>query len=536
MSTPVEHKLPQRSATVSSSLTRNTSVSDDEAIPDTDSSETTNLLLERLQAWKHMCGNLEDYVSTTAKIAKSQSKDHEKILKTVSEPLKEGNHFSSSEGGVNSLFETMRNKSQEMINMHLETEQNLKGSVLPTLERLHKEIKNKSKELKSGAVKGAKVVEKARQATQKHIELLGQHTASHAAAVHNKMETQHDPYVLRRGINHRLNKQVAEENNHRNDILAIQNSFAQFEAHVLQTIQGVFDQFFQFMGGQLDRQRSMYTEILGTAQRIPADFEWMNFCMTNDAKLVNPDSPPRSVSSITYPNMDHPATQPLIEGSLERRSRAMIKGYSTGYYVVTPARYLHEFKDNDDFRKDPTPELSLYLPDCVIGAIDGAKFNVKGKDVSSGKVGNAFHTNTELSFKAHSPNDAEKWWTVIKNCTRGTTVATSAAAAGAATSPVSPVATSPAATNPADAGVAASTSQAQPPVYAEKEKEAAVASSSAAPAAPAAAAAPAAVPAAEKSVDAKDHAASPTPGLNRTTSTASHFHGAPGGSAVQENL
>lgn len=28
-----------------------------------------------------MCGNLEDYVSTTAKISKSQSKDYEKILK-----------------------------------------------------------------------------------------------------------------------------------------------------------------------------------------------------------------------------------------------------------------------------------------------------------------------------------------------------------------------------------------------------------------------------------------------------------------------
>lgn len=42
MSTPTspgEHKLPQRSATVSSGFTRRTSMSDDEAIPDTDSSE-----------------------------------------------------------------------------------------------------------------------------------------------------------------------------------------------------------------------------------------------------------------------------------------------------------------------------------------------------------------------------------------------------------------------------------------------------------------------------------------------------------------
>jgi hypothetical protein len=28
-----------------------------------------------------MCGNLEDYVNACAKVAKSQSKDHEKILK-----------------------------------------------------------------------------------------------------------------------------------------------------------------------------------------------------------------------------------------------------------------------------------------------------------------------------------------------------------------------------------------------------------------------------------------------------------------------
>lgn len=28
-----------------------------------------------------MCGNLEEYISATAKVSKSQSKDHEKILK-----------------------------------------------------------------------------------------------------------------------------------------------------------------------------------------------------------------------------------------------------------------------------------------------------------------------------------------------------------------------------------------------------------------------------------------------------------------------
>ncbi|KAJ5189349.1 hypothetical protein N7491_005683 [Penicillium cf. griseofulvum] len=509
---PTDVKLPQRSATVSSAVTRRTSMSDDEAIPETDSSQTTTLLLERLRAWKHMCAYLEEYFSVTAKVQKSQSKDYEKILKAVNEPLKESHHFSTSEGGVAGLFENIRNNTQGMVTMYMDGEKNLKNAVLPTLERLHKEIKNKSKELNTGASKGAKAVEKARSLTQKHIELLGQNSAAFDAAAAGKIEHHHDPYLLKRGINHRLNNQVNEENNHRQDILAVQNSFQQFEAHVLQTVQGTLDQFHQHMGGQLDRQRAMYADILGTAQRIPPDFEWINFCVRNDAVLVNPDSPPRSFSSITFPNMEHRSTQPLIEGSLERRSRAVIKGYNTGYYVVTPAHYLHEFKDNDDFRRDPAPELSLYLPDCVVGAIDGIKFNVKGKDVSSGKIGNAFHANTELSFKAHTPNDAEKWWSVIKEATRGPAVATAVPTVATAV----PTLASPAATSPAGSVTPSRnvSGQTQPPAYAEKEMEKAQT-------AQATAASPA--------------AASPTEGINRTPSTTSHFHTSPGGSAVEKS-
>lgn len=417
----------------------------------------------------------------------------------MNEPLKEGHHFSSSAGGVAGMFESIRSNTQGMVTMYMEGEKSLKTAVLPTLERLHKEIKNKSKELSAGASKGAKAVEKARGLTQKHIELLGQNSACFDAS--GKIEQHHDPYLLKRGINHRLNNQVNEENNHRQDVLAVQNSFQQFEAHVLQTVQGTMDQFHQHMGGQLERQRAMYAEILGTVQRIPPDFEWVNFCVRNDAALVNPDSPPRSLSSITFPNMEHRSTQPLIEGSLERRSRAVIKGYSSGYYVVTPARYLHEFKDNDDFRRDPAPELSLYLPDCVVGAIDGVKFNVKGKDVSSGKIGNAFHTNTELSFKAHNSSDAEKWWSVIKDATRAPALAVAAA-------------TSPAAISPADsASPSRSVSgQGQPPTYAENE----IGKVQATAAAPVAA------------------SPAPTPGISRTASTASHFHTSPGGSAVEK--
>lgn len=320
-----------------------------------------------------------------------------------------------------------------MINTRIETEQNIKGSVLPILERLHHEIKNKAKELNSGAVKGAKEVEKARNSTQKHIELLGSHTAgfeSHGGKSH----AAEDPYVIQRQVYHRLGKQVMEENNHRNDLIAVQTNFEHFEGHVVEVMQQALMSFNQFVGGQAQKEQQLYSDMLGNAQSIPLDFEWTRFKQRSHALLVDPAAPERTIDSIPFANQNHKSTQPLIEGSLERKSRNKLSfsGYSTGYYVVTPSNFLHEFKDNDNFKKDPTPELSIYLPDAVIGAVSGDKFNVKGKDVSKG-IGSKLSGSSEIAFKAHTAADAQMWNTILK------------AAAGASSSsnePLSPISSS----------------------------------------------------------------------------------------------
>lgn len=174
--------------------------------------------------------------------------------------------------------------------------------------------------------------------------------------------------------------------------------------------------FLQYVGGQAERQKAMYSDMVGTAQRIPSDFEWRRFVKRNGQLLIDPESPPRSVDNISFPNQNHRSTKALIEGLLERKSGAMgaIKGYSTGYYALTPSKFLHEFKSDDDFRKEPMPELSLYLPDCSIGAVNGDKFIIKGKDVAKGKVGAALSISHDYNFKAHSAPDAEKWWNTIR--------------------------------------------------------------------------------------------------------------------------
>ncbi|KAK2813259.1 hypothetical protein FQN49_008318 [Arthroderma sp. PD_2] len=425
---------------------------EEDAIPDSDYKDTTNLLVERLQAWKHVCGNLEDYMTTTMKVQKSHAKELEKIFKTVSEPVKEEHHFDQGSSGILGLFEVLRRNTQGLAEAHAEAEKRLKQSVVPLLERLHTEIKAKAKELGSGAIKHGKEVTKSRGVTQKHIELLGQYAATFETSK-SRLDAAYDPYVLSRGVTYRLGRQVADENLHFQEILTIQNSFPTFETHIIETIQRALNEFFQCMGAQTDHHRNMYSNIVSHSQQIPTDFEWANFFERNDATLLNPNSPPRDLATIKYANQDHHATKPLVEGILDRKSRAVLKGYTGGYFAVTPAGYLHGFKENDDTRHEPTPDISLYLPECTIGGFNDLKFSVKGKDLSGSKVGSAFHMTSEFNFKARTKNDFEQWQTVLTNPAgwsgAGSVVASpiSRHASGSqVTSPVSPI--SPATTMP----------------------------------------------------------------------------------------
>ncbi|TGJ88421.1 hypothetical protein E0Z10_g363 [Xylaria hypoxylon] len=403
----------------------------DEAVPEIDPTTTAGLLTERLQAWKHAVVYLEDYVSAVEKIHKLHAKEYEKVLKTISHPLKEGHHFDQGLGGVAGFFENVRVNTQALVNSNTETEKTLKGTVLPILERLHKEIKAKHKEVSHGVEKSAKEIEKARNATQKHIELLGQHTASFESAG-GKFNPTDDPYVLKRGVLHRLNKQIIAENNHSNDLLHVQDGFQAFEAHVIQVIQEAMEAFNQVAGGQAEKTRALYADMLGAVQRIPGDFEWKGFNERNTHRLVNPNDPPRSLDAVTFPNQGHSSTKPLIEGSLERKSRNKLSwGTHSAYYIVTPAKYLHEFKDDDNLQHDPKPELSIYLPDAVVGVPSGEKFSVKGKDRGK-SFSSKLAGTSELSFQAHSPADAQKWFEAIS-------VAAGATGGAYESTPASPV-------------------------------------------------------------------------------------------------
>lgn len=151
-------------------------------------------------------------------------------------------------------------------------------------------------------------------------------------------------------------------------------------------------------------------------QNLPPDFEWAAFIARYSETLVDPASQPRSVDSIKFANQDHSSTKPVMEGILGRKGKIM-RSYNSAYYILTPSKYLHEFKDSNFLNKDQDPEMSLYLPECTIGALSKApegKFVIAGKDAGSAMKG--LSGKHEYAFKAGTNAEGQKWYEAISTC------------------------------------------------------------------------------------------------------------------------
>jgi len=197
-------------------------------------------------------------------------------------------------------------------------------------------------------------------------------------------------------------------------MLNVQNNFSTFEAHIMQTIQQGIAHFTTAVTASSDQNKGMYTNLANMTQTIRPLYEWHSFVRRNNNILIDPNVPNRTLESVGFSNHNHASTQPLIQGSLERKS-GLLKKYDASYYVITPSKYLHEFKSDDFLSKDASPEMSLYLPDCVVGAVNnGNAFNVRGKDASKGSIGSKLTGTHEYAFRAHSERDAEQWIRVLR--------------------------------------------------------------------------------------------------------------------------
>lgn len=119
---------------------------------------------------------------------------------------------------------------------------------------------------------------------------------------------------------------------------------------------------------------------------------------------------PRCLSDVLY-GQNHPAAKEIRCGSLERRTK-ILKSYNTGFYVLTPSGFLHEFKSSN-FNCGQTPIMSLSLRDYEIS--DHSPVNAKSYKFSLKGYKNEYSSRSHiLIFRTRTYQELLDWYNDIK--------------------------------------------------------------------------------------------------------------------------
>lgn len=394
--------------------------------------DPTHNLLHRLESWIHVVDMIDEYVDSHILIQKNITQGLEKARKAISDaprfdyrvgrnseatsPVGEVPPSTGSEEiGVAESFETLRTRTDGLINKSIETEQSLKSSVLPQLTTLKGDIEKHIKGLKATGIKNSKDIEKAKSVTQSSIETLGQYVSSFSINTHSKLDYKNDPYVLHRYAMNALEDQIGKENNQIDALISIEKNFETLERHITQVIQQAVSLLDSALSNYSTLKVESYQTISATFSAIPADYEWQSYIKNPSSMLIPYDTPKRQLENIHFTNCDAPSTKPLIEGILQRKEGKLLKSYTSGYYVLTPSRFLLQYSSQNHV-KDPTPDFAIYLPDSQVGEMSSRssgknKFVIQAKDTA--RTIGLGHKN--YSFKTNTYDELTAWYSAITN-------------------------------------------------------------------------------------------------------------------------
>lgn len=363
---------------------------------------------------------LISYFEGVADIESNTSKELTKLGSVIQVPFRPGNQF-LGEGGMQDVFYTIRDKTRVIADSHASLARTIESSIVQHLQKLRTEIKAHIKNVQNDTGKLAASVARERELSTKMIADLAKAigTVNHTPM---QVHAKEDPYAVNVQVNKQLQKQVHEENLLQKSIVIMQQNSAHFEEGIVRSIQSAWATFDEWQARMSVSVQESWRQLgVNMAQLMP-DREWIAFAARSD-HLLDPETPLRNPDAIDYPGRNDPSVTAVHAGLLERKKR-FTKSYKEGFYVLTPAGFLHEYSSSDP-NQCAAPIWSLFLPACTLGPPSSAstakshKFHIEArKDGTSafGKTpgGKLFGGNEAYTFRARSHEEMMEVWNDLR--------------------------------------------------------------------------------------------------------------------------
>ncbi|GAA5839337.1 hypothetical protein JCM11251_003954 [Rhodosporidiobolus azoricus] len=381
----------------------------------------SDILIERFSAWKRLVKNLITYFEGIADIEANTAKELQKLGGVIQVPFREGNQF-LGEGGVQDIFYGVRERTRLIADHHANLAKTVEGSIVQHLQKLRTELKAHVRNIQQDTGKLAASVAKERETSTKMITDLAR-SITMLKNTPMGVTAKEDPWYTNSLVARQLQKQVHEENALQKSIIIMQQNSEHFEEGVVRAIQMAWQTFDEWNARSSSQVQETWATMGQLMRSVAPTTEWIAFASRSEY-LLDPETPLRNPMTINYPGKDDPSVIPVHQGILERKKR-YTKTYKESFYILTPAGYLHEYPSSD-LSKHPLPELSLFLPECTLGAPTNPharshKFHIDGKKALGGDVGQKnglFATNTSYTFRARSHDEMLEWWNDCKQLSK----------------------------------------------------------------------------------------------------------------------
>jgi len=374
-------------------------------------------------AWKVIVKQLTSYFEGIADIENNTAKELTKLAGVIQVPFKAGNQF-LGEGGLQDIYYDIRDKTRIIADQHADLGRTIDSSIVQHLQKLRAEVKAHIKNVQNDTGKLAAGVAKERELSTKLVgELANNISTFKNTPMH--LQPKNDPFISNQAVARQLQRQVLEENLLQKSIVMMQQNSAHFEEGIVRSIQSAWQTFDEWQSRASSASQEVFRSLTTHLSSLAPDREWIQFAARSD-HLLDPDTPLRDPSSITYPLKDDSSVVPVHTGHLERKKR-FTRTYTESYFVLTPAGFLHEYTTSDPtVAGGQNPHFSLFLPTCTLGPASSPtakahKFHIEGRKDGLGttKSGSfkgllGSEGTKAWSFRARSHDDMMEWWNDIR--------------------------------------------------------------------------------------------------------------------------
>ncbi|KAJ1912836.1 hypothetical protein H4219_005454 [Mycoemilia scoparia] len=380
------------------------------------SGQEGDLIIQRLQGWKHIIKNYASYFAAVRDVEKAALKAFKESGEQLVVPIKDDHYFATlGQGGVQDAASRLKQLHTTEGQHHQLVYQNITTQTLPRLNKLRDDVKHEVKEYRSHVVNLFNELQKCNKKVNAAYDVFTKAVEANESSRSSRTD---DPFLTEFSVKSALVDRTKVEQALYKAIKARKDHLRAWEAELVEKLHEIIN---NYLGWKISNATNLSDCISRDQQYLNTfdnDSEWEPFAKKFAKVLDHPQGlqDRKSADEVEYPLKNHESTHLIIEGALERNTRSPIKHQKESYAVLTKLGYLHVFGSAEDISK-VEPLLTLYIPECYLELPrDSTQFRITGA-TGSGSIG-PFRRNNPLVFGATTENVANQWITAIRSLSK----------------------------------------------------------------------------------------------------------------------